>query len=257
VKWAANATELFRAMLSDVTVDRQRISGDTHSPTQELTYEASPFQQYALSSPSHNLAVARPIDFRWAMANLLHFFAATENAKPLAPYNPRAGRFLTKGRWIGAYGYIAMPQVLTCCERLTRSTETRRAIVSMGGPEPSDINRPACWSFLHFLSTGGQLHLHVYQRSLSLIGVMPYDCIVLSNLLIYAARKSGFYPGHLYWTVGSLHIKETERVDGNDHGRRLDQFVAPFELLDDADACIAMLKTPDDSWVGKTLRGVT
>jgi hypothetical protein len=252
--WTGNATELFLSMDSAIDRTHMRRSDDAASPCRVETYEAQPFRTFVLTAPQFDAVACKDIDMRWAIANVLHFFAATEEADVLRKYNKHASRFLTGTRWIGAYGAIAMPQIQECVTLLMESPDTRRAVASMGGPVPQDANRPACWSHLHFLRSRGKLHLHVYQRSLNLYGVMPYDVTVLTNVLAYVASMVRAPIGYLYWTVGSLHVKRGDSYSGGT-GRRLESWQIPIQLLMQPDMCMAMLETPDDSPVGRALRG--
>lgn len=203
-----NASEMFSAMHSDIyDYNYKRVSGDTVSPTQYITVEAEPGRSYVLRNTSHNLVTNCALDMRWACANLLHFFSDTEDAEPLLMYNKNAARFLTGTKWIGAYGAIAMPQVWRCIRLLEGSITSRRAIISMGDGSIHDINRPACWSFVQFLASRKGLDMIVYQRSL-LLSLMPYDCIVLTNMLQFVAKQCNIEPGRLRWSFGSLHMRE-------------------------------------------------
>jgi hypothetical protein len=215
----ANATEMFLAMQRTVAESpHTRQVAAPQSPQRKLTLEAPCGKTFKLLYPRFNVVGARSFDMKWAIANLLHFFAATEGAEPLHRYNPQAGRFLEHDRWIGAYGAIAMPQIEDCIRELRIDPDSRRAIVSMGGPTPSDLHRPACWSMLHFLKQDGLLHLLVYQRSLNLHGVMPYDCIVLTNVLNHVAHHADLPLGHLQWTCGSLHYpQDSQPRPGTSH----------------------------------------
>lgn len=200
------ADAMYCSMLDDVSrAGRRRQSGNPSSPMQKQTLEAEPGMTYILARPRSNLVSCRDVDVRWAAANLLHFFADTEDASTLVRYNRHAERFAPGGQWKGAYGAIAMPQIRRCINILGEDPESRRAIVSMGEIGENDINRPACWSFLHFLYSENELDLLVYQRSLNLPGVMPYDCVLLSSILVYVATMLSLPIGSLRWTVGSLH----------------------------------------------------
>lgn len=200
-----NASEMFRAMWNACTYSRQRQTDSLVQPN--ATIEAPPGSTFQLRSMDHNIVDCRPLDMRWAWANTLHFFSGSEHAEMLAKYNPIANRFVSNGIWRGAYGAICMPQILKCVELLREQPHTRRAIVSLGGYcEDPDANRPACISFMHFLQCSEGLCMSVYQRSLNLWGVMPYDCILLTNILHYVAKHTGLPCGTLSWTIGSLHI---------------------------------------------------
>lgn len=242
---SANASELFREMLAAVQTNRwRRKSEDPSSPMQEETLEASFGYSFTLHSCEHNLIDCRSTDMRWAIANLLHFFAATEEAEMLPRYNARAAKFLNNSKFEGAYGAIAMPQIEKCINVLRDRPRSRRAIVSMGGLEHDDVNRPACWSFLHFMTCREGLSMVVYQRSLNLTGVMPYDCIVLTNVLRYVAHFVGIKPGFIRWVVGSLHTRVEEKVLTADGFRHHSIAIDPV-FLSQPSACLAVLREPE------------
>lgn len=235
----ANATELYWAMHKSIQLNdytRTAVDGAQPNPVQE----AQPGLSFTLRVPWFNVVGAREIDRKWAVANALHFFAATEEA-PLEQYNKLATKFAPDGRWRGAYGAIAMSQIQQCIALLREHPDTRRAIVSMGGfCEDSDLNRPACWSFLQFLHTKSGLELLCYQRSLNLYGVMPYDCVVLTNILYYVSLATRLPVGPLRWLFGSLHTRAQNHSEGN----RNDSIMLPYALLSDPKACLEQLKNP-------------
>lgn len=192
----------------------RRTAGDPASPSKGPLIEAKPFSQFTVQRPMDN-AAARAFDRRWAIANALHFFADTERAEVLRKYNKHADRFLTpypsleQYVWHGAYGAACMEQVRRCVTLLQSHPDSRRAVVTMGSAsQQHTINTPQCWNCLHFLQgTDSRLHAHCYQRSLSM-RVMPYDAVVLTNVLCYVAHSCKMQVGTLTWTVGSLHAEE-------------------------------------------------
>jgi thymidylate synthase len=238
---ANNATELYREMASAVyKYSSKRKSDDTSSPNRNNTIEAMPGCSFNLTNYQRNVPLCRSIDLRWATANVLHFFANTEEAAPLLVYNKNASRFLVDGKWKGAYGAIAVPQLHKCIWLLRNQPYTRRAIVSMGDLSTMDYNRPACWSFIHFLQNNGNLDMLVYQRSLSL-AVMPYDLVMLTNILRFVAVGAGIPAGVLRWTVGSLHATVGDTpTDGHSDTSVL----LPVHILQDQNSCYAILENP-------------
>lgn len=235
----ANATELYITMHEAIQKERwERTCTDPESPQTAPTIEARPGCTFELRAPRNNVQICVPMDFRWAIANTLHFFAATEEAEMLENYNRHAKRFVIEGKWLGAYGAIAMPQVQECIARLKQYPTTRRAVVSMGAYSPQDINRPACWSFLQFLSGRNGLNMLVYQRSLHLTKVMPYDLVVLSNLHMRVATEVGQPAGSLIWTVGSLHAVELPAPV------YAGQRNMSIQVTADAATCLAALRDP-------------
>lgn len=235
-----NATNVYKDMLEDIaSAGRRRETTDAESPARGAMLEASFNRSYTLLELKDNVVRCRKIDGRWARANLLHFFAATEDAGVLRRYNRCAERFLTGDRLVGAYGPTAVPQIEECIALLRHSPQSRRAVVSMGGLRVQDLNQPPCWSFLHFMEQADQLHLAVYQRSLNVTGVMPYDCVLLTNVLLYAAERLNVLPGRLHWTVGNLHAPSvglyTDEVS-------LESIVYPASVLGDPQLCTRMLE---------------
>lgn len=235
-----SASELYSAMLAAIEdCDCVRQSADPESPMQNPTREATFSSTFMLEKPWLNVPQNRPIDVKWAAANVLHFFARTEDAGILRKYNKYADRFLTGDKLLGAYGPIAVPQIERCIDLLTGSLYSRRAVVSMGELGTQDINRPPCWSLLHFLYQDYKLHMAVYQRSLNLTGVMPYDCVLLTNVLFYAAHRLNVVVGYLYWTVGSLHaagqVPELKR-------NTVSSVVYSAETLRDPRLCMELLE---------------
>lgn len=244
---STNATELFYSMLAAVrSSNRRRKATDPSTPQPAETLEVVG-KTFELRCSEHNLCGAKSVDVKWAVANVLHFFAATEAAEPLLRYNRNAARFLAGNNWIGAYGAMAVPRISDCIALLKEHRSTRRAVVHMGpGYESafSDLNRPCCWSVLHFLENDGALDLLVYQRSLNLFGVMPYDCIVLCNILSFVATAVGVPAGSLRWVVGSLHYPVGSELDGVSR-QRLVGVNLPYETLRSALACWEALVSPE------------
>lgn len=233
---SANATELFLEMDSRISDGYTRQTDDGAQPAE--TREAWPGQSFTLRFPQANVVGCREVDRKWAGANVLHFFANTEEAGVLRQYNRFADKFLTGDKWLGAYGAIAVPQLRKCVEKLTKHPNTRRAIVDMGGLEHDDINRPACWSFIQFLRTPHGLNMIVFQRSLNLYGVMPYDCILLTNIHNYVATLTSQTMGLFTWIFGSLHtIGELKPY----HGQRNESMLYPVHTLADENECRRLL----------------
>jgi hypothetical protein len=244
---AVNASELMHEMFSRIQdYHWTREVTDPTSPAQVPLLEAKPGCSFELRYPLHNIVDCRSLDLRWATAYALHFFAATEKGACFRRYNKMAEKFLTGDDWIGAYGSIAMPQIGKCIEHLREHPYTRRAIVSMGGfCDTPDMNRPACWSFLQFLCTKGALDMCLFQRSLQLFTVGPYDLIVLTNILKYVAEAVGLPLGALHWTVGSLHCRPGERPERV--GQRNMSLIFANELLESPKECWNLLSDPDSN----------
>jgi hypothetical protein len=237
---AETATELYREMRAAVDCYRNpRVTTDSTSPTQQLVLEAEPCSTFVLRRLLSNVPVQRSVDLRWATANVLHFFAATERADVLRRYCKHADRFLTDNTWHGAYGACAVPQLNRCFELLLEHPYSRRAVVSFGGLEERTVNLPRCMSFVQFLLGRDGLDMLVFQRSLSL-AVMPYDLVLLTNILNVASFAMDQFVGALRWTVGSLH---TSAYDAPAAGSQAQVLLLP-ELLLDSDACWEALLEP-------------
>jgi hypothetical protein len=221
-----------------------RESGDPESPMKDATVEAAPWSSFVLRSPRDNAPNFRKLNWRWAVAHILHFFTGSEDARTLKRYNPIADRFLSNGYWLGAYGHNCLWQIQTCIEILKNSPSTRRAIVTQGDLGFQDANRPACWNLLHFLVVRRALHMHVSQRSLNLFGVYPYDVTLLTNILLHVSTQTGIEAGFMHWTIGSLHKKpsdEAKRVEG------CTNLVLPSCVLANTHECHRWLENPESA----------
>lgn len=234
-----NATHVFRQMYADILYNGyRRQSSDPTSPAQSVMLEAEPGRSYTFAMDD---VVEYSFDIKWATAYVLHFFLGTEEGEMLPRYNKNANRFLTDGRWIGAYGAIGLSGVRRCIQQLKESPDSRRAIFHMGDGDVQDINRPACWSFVQFLKTERAVDMLVYQRSLNL-ALMPYDHIVLSNIHAYVATALETYVGALRWTVGSLHMKEGFEPKP---GKRIGSWRLPQYVRNSESACRRWLVYPE------------
>jgi hypothetical protein len=237
---AENATELYSEMLAAVSsCCNPRLTTDSTSPTRHLTVEAEPCSTFELRSVLSNVPAGRSVDLRWATANVLHFFAAREDAAPLRRYCKHAYRFLDGDVWRGAYGACAVPQLRRCFELLLKHPYSRRAVVSFGELEALTVNLPRCMSFMQLLLGKGGLDLLVFQRSLSL-AVMPYDTVLLTNILGASSCAVKEHTGALRWAVGNLH---TNAYDASAAGSQA-QVLLPPELLLDSGACWQALLEP-------------
>lgn len=255
---AETATELFLEMERAIAAcGEHRESDDPASPMRDATVEAEPGSAFKLWNPQFCIVGCKQIDLRWACANVLHFFAETEEGDVLRQYNVQAARFLDRRGYLrGAYGPIVLHQVERCLSLLQEHPSTRRAVATMGELPPElDINRPPCWTSLHFLTVRGKLDMVVYQRSLNLNGVMPYDCILLCTLLRYAAWRIGVPHGVLRWAIGSLHNRVGPPYAKHEANRYAE---LPFdmEMLQDPELCMLALQEPEgivDSWLRSIL----
>lgn len=204
-----DANTLFRAMGRDIAGSPYfRKVSDPKSPRQGEVVEAPPFNTYILDGPLDNLVNCKPVDHKWALAYVLHFFTADEEAACLRKYNQHADKFLTGDKWIGSYGSIGMPQVQHCITALTADINSRRAIVTITRHdhfENADLNIPSCPTSFHFLVVNNRLHMHVYQRSLNWWTLAAADLALYTNIQHYVACNLQISSGKLYWTVGSLH----------------------------------------------------
>lgn len=240
---AADATGLFAEMYADVVGSGlKRQVSDPLSPQREEMLEALPGRSYTMWQLNRNVPGQRSVDLRWAIVNTLQFFADTDYAKWLRVYNTQADRFLTGDRWVGAYGPLAMWQIRECIGQLKKDSATRRAIVTMGDLIECDANRPSCINCIHFLTRQGKLDMCVYQRSLNLWGVMPYDCVLLTNILCYVARATGIEVGILRWTIGSLHMPQGCELSAK---HDLNGVILPYEVLCHTLECQDWLRRPE------------
>jgi thymidylate synthase len=255
----ANASELFHEMLYDIQRAKlTREVSDSASPAKQLLHEAEP-RLYRLDHPQHNVMDFREIDTKWAVANVLHIFSATEFADPLLKYNKDAKRFLAEQpcpeclgmlgtencktcnktgatwMWNDAYGFFAVPSLKVAVDTLKEHPDSRRAVVTMPDIKAgSRLHQPACWNKMQLLKQRGVLNLLVSQRSLHLTRVGPYDCILFTNTLLWAAAVTGIPPGSLYWFSACTHCSLPQECFTGQRNRSL---VLPAEILSDPKAC--------------------
>jgi len=220
----ACANQLFLKALSLPTRQRRAEDGCNVSGTVEACHVT-----LVLDDPMRNVVTARPVDLRWARANVLFFYTDTERALVLKAYNEHANKYLTEGLMVGAYGPIAWPGIKRAIQCLRQCKDTRAASATVtDNSRPRNANIPACISHLHFLNTDG-LDLHVYSRSLNAWSVLPYDLILLTNLQKFVADAVGLSLGKLYWTVGSLHVNVKDLARETDNSTEAgSMFVEPL-----------------------------
>lgn len=228
---AMNATELYIEMVNAIKrCPSLRTATDPSSPCQVEIVEAPPGRPFVLRSIELNLVECVPVDIVKAKALVLHLFANTELATPMAKIPDVMSSLSQIGDryyWRGAYGPIIMPQLMKCIKLLREHPHTRRAVLTMLDGRPHDINRPACISGLQFTNYRDTLHLVVAQRALRLCHV-PYDCIILTELLRYVCKAVGVPSGELHWHVGNLHAKNVTDWDAynpnceRNHGIHID-----------------------------------
>jgi thymidylate synthase len=206
---AKNADELMTKMLNAIKKARRvRQVVDPKSPKPGSVVESC-FKGFTLEDASLNVVTIKSIDLKWAVANTLHFMTGSEDAAILRKYNPHCDRFLDRDRFNGAYGAVGKSQVLYCIELINKDRHTRRASVTIQKEDAhvkANINIPPCPLCFHFMSNGSRLDMAVYQRSLNVWGVMPYDLLQFTNILSYVCAYTDFVIGSLHWFVGSLHV---------------------------------------------------
>lgn len=243
---AANASELFYEMHDRIRSNSgwSRKVEDPTSPQQDVVLEAQPGQTFTLHCPAFNLPDFRSVDLRWAVANVLHFFTGVTQAEVLRRYNKHADRFLSGSHWLGAYGHQVLEQIKGAELLLRSHPSTRRAVCTFPSDVDHNINSPACWTALHFLECRDGLDLIVYQRSLNLYDVFPYDCVLLCNILMYMADRLERPCGALRWCVGSLHTKASQSPQIANRQRH-SGVILPADLLDDSIRCEAALTWPE------------
>lgn len=237
---SVDATELYADMYAAIRDNNfVREATDASSPAKTRMHEAPIGQVFRLYNPQFNAVACRPVT-DWAKACVLHFFAATDDGSMLERWNKLAPRFLVNGKWFRSYGTAFMPQIRCCIELLKKYPNTRRAIDVSDSPFHQDINCPQCMTSMQFITNKyGQLDLAVHQRSLNLSGVMPYDVVLLTNILIFVAKAVGKSHGTLHWFIGSLHMPEVTLPPFN--GERKTGIVLDFDLLNDPSACLDAL----------------
>lgn len=254
---ASDATCLFQEMYADVVSSGlTRKVSDPLSPQQDEMLEALPGRSYTLWQLNRNVPGQRSVDLRWAIVNTLQFFADTDHGGWLRKYNTQADRFLTGDRWIGAYGLLCMWQIRESIAQLKADQATRRAIATFGDLSRCDANQPSCINCMHFIVRQSKLDMIVYQRSLNLWGVMPYDCVLLTNILCYVARATQIGVGVLRWMVGSLHMPSGKELALKHDPNAV---ILPYEVLCYAPECQTWLGRPElarEPWRSILLEGL-
>ncbi len=199
---------------------RSRTSvGSGFGTADRVTYEiVSPTVK--ISDPRNRLLpdTCRSTNKGFAFANYLWALTPGAEASQVIAYNARGRAFTDEGgqlvcglsrRLIGDASHSPLRDLIRL---MRRDPDTRRAYLGFIYPadlrdEPKDFS---CFGSLQFLHRQGRLDCIVSMRSQSLIGVMPYDVVLLTMVQETVANELGFDLGSYYHHCGSLHYYEGE-----------------------------------------------
>lgn len=189
--------------------------------TKELT-----FQHFTITKPLEREIVVqgRKANIAAQIAETMWVLSGRNDVKWLEAYLPRAADFSDDGKtWRAGYGprlrgwYAPaaadknrhVDQLQEVIDLLSADPGTRRAVMSIWDPasdygETKDV---PCNNWLHFLSRGGKLDLHVAIRSNDLVwgwsGINQFEWSVLLEVVAY---YTGLQVGRIHYAVSSLHM---------------------------------------------------
>jgi thymidylate synthase len=172
-----------------------------------------PWEREVLSAHRHASVAAQIAETMWVLAG-------RNDVEWLSHYLPRAVDFSDDGKtWRAGYGPRIrnwskdygqpVDQLKEVIDILREDPSSRRAVINIFDPaldfqESKDI---PCNNWLHFLSRGGKLNLHVAIRSNDLMwgwsGINAFEWSVLQEIV---ASCLGIQMGTLTFSISSLHI---------------------------------------------------
>lgn len=205
---------LFRALLEEGVSVPSR-NGDTMElPFTGITIEDGTAREIMVPGRKHNLA-AQIAETMWVLSG-------RNDIEWLSHYLPRAADYSDDGVvWRGGYGpriryWVNYPedtvdQLGHVVDLLRTTPDTRQAVI--GIYDPAIDTRPGkdipCNDFLHFLSRGGMLDLHVFVRSNDAMwGWSGINVFEWSSLLEIVAGMTGLGVGAVHFSVSSFHLYE-------------------------------------------------
>ncbi len=143
--------------------------------------------------------------------------AGRNDLEYLSAYLPRAIEFSDDGcTWRAGYGprlrnWNGVDQLAAVVDLLTADRVVRRAVMTIFDPnrdyaESKDV---PCNNWLHFISRGGRLDLHVAARSTDIwwgfSGINAFEWTLLLEMVAYWL---GLAPGRLVFFTSSMHLYE-------------------------------------------------
>lgn len=125
-------------------------------------------------------------------------------------------QFLVQGRFDYSYserfnGYDAIGRIIGEIQdnpdsrQLILSVWDRGDIQYIGG-----LRRVPCSIYYQFFVRGGKIHIMYNQRSADVVAHFGNDVWLAYNLMAYIADQTGYLPGYLHHTIGSLHVYQKD-----------------------------------------------
>lgn len=158
---------------------------------------------------------ARKLSYKFMAAEAYWILTGSDRVDEIAPWSKVISQFSDDGvTFAGAYGPRIEAQLAYVLRKLREDPDTRQAVITTWGPNPTPSKDIPCTVSINFLIRKGRLHLSVYMRSNDVWLGMPYDVFNFSMLgaLVCAHLRSKGCPdlrlGMLLLTAGSLHLYE-------------------------------------------------
>lgn len=198
-------------------IDRGAEAWSRNGRTKELTGVGLRFDP-APSDPLFLLNGSRSASAQYAAAELLWYFSGSRSGEMIASYAPSYRRFLSSNANAhGAYGPRLMGQLEQVLSFISKSPETRQAVVTLfnGYDDLPEIatNKAVdipCTLSIQFLLRRGKLNMVVTMRSNDVWLGMPYDVFCFRCIQLTAAERVNAQPGWYQHNAGSLHLYERD-----------------------------------------------
>ena len=163
----------------------------------------------------------RPVRLDFLLANVIWTGVGSDKLSQIAFYNSRGRDFSDNNRTLAAapgkriFQSANGNQFQACAELLLHDPSTRRAVISIFGPEDvgSGHRDCSCVLTIQFLLRNLHLHCIVSIRSQSALMVFPYDAFLLTMIHESMAAEIGAKLGTLHCQYGSLHFYHDETFD--------------------------------------------